>query len=113
MAVSTQSLKVRRIVVPPVTVFVVHIQLADVIRYKPALLTGIFLIDCIRVLVLNYVAFVDSLAPVPARQWVFRVSQFDLGGTTYGTSGSAFCLVDIRKFMVHLPSKERRRDYRS
>ena len=67
MAVSTQGLKVRRIVVPPVTVFVVYIQLADVLRDKPALLAGIFLMYCIRVLVLDYVALVDSPAPVPAR----------------------------------------------
>jgi hypothetical protein len=77
------------------------------------MLTGILLVQCIWILVLNDVAFVNFFASVPARQWVLGVSQLDLGGTTYGTSGSTFCLVDFRKFMVHLPSRERRRDYRS
>lgn len=74
MTVGTQGLQVGWLIVPTVTVYVVHIQLANVLRDKTTLLAGIFLMDCIWVLVLNYVAFIDSPTPVPARQWVFRVS---------------------------------------
>ena len=39
MAVSAQGLKVRWVVVPPVTVYVVNVKLTDVYWYKPTLLT--------------------------------------------------------------------------
>jgi len=67
MAVSTESLQVVRLVVPTITVNVVNVELADVLWLKPAVFTKVLLVDSVRVLVLNDVALIDSLAPIPAR----------------------------------------------
>jgi hypothetical protein len=66
MAVCTESLQVVLLVVPTITVDVVNVKLADVLWLKPAVLTKVLLVDSVRVLVLDDVALVDSLAPIPA-----------------------------------------------
>ena len=49
VAVSTESLKIRRVVVPSISVNVVYIQLTDVLWLEVAVLAVILLIDCVRV----------------------------------------------------------------
>ena len=66
MAVSTKSLQVVWLVVPAITVNVVNVELTCVLWLKPAVLTKVLLVDSVRVLVLNDVALIDSLAPIPA-----------------------------------------------
>jgi hypothetical protein len=60
VAVSTQGLQISRVVVTTVPVYVVHVELTAMFRNKPAMLTGILLVDGIRILVLLYVSFIDS-----------------------------------------------------
>jgi hypothetical protein len=83
VAVSTERLQVRRVVVEPVSVNVVHVQLADVDWLEVAVLAVILLVDCVRVDRFIVGFLVDSLALVPAAQrgGVF-VSQFDFGKAT-------------------------------
>jgi hypothetical protein len=66
VAVSTKSLQVVRLVVPAITVNVVNVELTCVLWLKPAVLTKVLLVDSVWVLVLNDVALIDSLAPIPA-----------------------------------------------
>lgn len=68
MAVSTQGLQVSRVIVPVIPVYVVYVQLAAVLRHKAAVLAGILLVDHIRVLAIDYVSFIDSLAPIATSQ---------------------------------------------
>ena len=49
VAVSTESLKIRRVVVPSISVNVVYIQLTDVLWLEVAVLAVILLIDCVWV----------------------------------------------------------------
>ena len=49
---------------------------------ETTLLTGVFLVECIWVLVLDDVTFIDCLAPIPTREGIVLVSEFDLGVTT-------------------------------
>ena len=49
---------------------------------ETTLLTGVFLVECVWVLVLNDVAFIDCLASIPAREGIVLVSEFDLSVTT-------------------------------
>jgi hypothetical protein len=47
VAVSTKSLQVRWVIVPPISVYVVHIELAGMNWVEPALLADILLVDCV------------------------------------------------------------------
>ena len=68
--------------VPAIPVDVVNVKLTAVDWDETTLLTGVFLVECVWVLVLNDVAFVNCLAPIPAREGIVTVSKFDLGVTT-------------------------------
>jgi hypothetical protein len=61
-------------IVPPVTVFVVYIKLADVYWYEPTLLTFCAFMSSVWILVVDDVAFIDSLASVPTREWIGFIS---------------------------------------
>jgi hypothetical protein len=62
VAVSTQGLQINGVIVGTVSVYVVYIELTGVFWDKPAVFTGILLVDSIWILVLLYVSFVNSLA---------------------------------------------------
>jgi hypothetical protein len=64
VAVSTESLQVRWVVVPTITVYVVYVKLTAVFRNESAMQAGIFLVQGVWVLVLLNVSFIDSLATV-------------------------------------------------
>jgi hypothetical protein len=64
VAVGTQGLKISRVIVAVIPVYVVYIQLAAVLRYKAAVLAGILLVYHIWVLAFVNISFIDSLAPV-------------------------------------------------
>ena len=68
--------------VPAIPVDVVNVKLTAVDWDETTLLTGVFLVECVWVLVLNNVTFVDCLAPIPARERIVLVSEFNLGLTT-------------------------------
>ena len=68
--------------VPTIAVNVVNVKLTAVDWDETTLLTGVFLVECVWVLVLNNVTFVNCLAPIPAREGIVLVSEFDLGLTT-------------------------------
>jgi hypothetical protein len=55
-------LQISGVVVPTITVYVVYIQLTAMSRNESAMLTGILLVDCVWILVLLDVSFIDSLA---------------------------------------------------
>jgi hypothetical protein len=61
---------------------VVNVELTDVCWNEAALLADIFLVDCVWVLVLDDVTFIDCLAPVPTLKRSALVSKFNLGKTT-------------------------------
>jgi hypothetical protein len=61
---------------------VVNVELTDVCWNEATLLAGIFLMDCVWVLVLDDVTFIDCLAPVPALKRSALISEFNLGKTT-------------------------------
>jgi hypothetical protein len=61
---------------------VVNIKLADVDWDETTLLAGVLLVDCIWVLVLNDVTFIDCLAPIPALNGSGLISKFNLGLST-------------------------------
>jgi hypothetical protein len=67
MAVSTQSLQVRRVIIPTVTVYVVYIQLRDVYWLEVTLLAVVLTISVVRRTYLHLVNFVDGIASVPTR----------------------------------------------
>jgi hypothetical protein len=69
-------------VVPTIPVDVVNVKLTAVDWDETTLLTGVLLVECVWVLVLNNVTFVDCLAPIPAREGIVLVSEFNLGLTT-------------------------------
>ena len=68
--------------VPTVAVNVVNVKLAAVDWCKTTVLANVFFVDCVWVLVLNDVTFIDCLAPIPAREGIVLVSEFDLSVTT-------------------------------
>ena len=83
MAVSAERLQVGRVVVPPVTVYVVYVQLADMYWLKVAVLAVVLLVDCVWVGVLVNGFLVDSLALVASTEGCcFGVSKFDFGRAT-------------------------------
>ena len=49
---------------------------------ETTVLADVLLVECIWVLVLNDVTFIDCLAPIPVREGIVLVSEFDLGVTT-------------------------------
>jgi len=49
---------------------------------ETTLLAGVLLVDCIWVLVLNDVTFIDCLAPIPALNGSGLISKFNLGLST-------------------------------
>jgi hypothetical protein len=69
-------------VVPTVAVNVVNIKLTAVDWDETTVLADVLLVDCVWVLVLNDVTFIDCLAPIPAREGIVLVSEFDLSVTT-------------------------------
>ena len=68
--------------VPTVAVNVVNVKLTAVDWDETTVLAGILLVDCVRVLVLDDVTFIDCLAPIPTREGIVLVSEFDLSVTT-------------------------------
>ena len=74
---------------------------------EPTLLTFIFLVNSVRVLVFNYVALVDSDAPVSTMQRFVFIPQFNLSGTTDRARSRARLFVMLAKLVVHLLGKER------
>ena len=68
--------------VPTVAVNVVNVKLTAVDWDETTVLAGVLLVDCVRVLVLDDVTFIDCLAPIPAREGIVLVSEFDLSVTT-------------------------------
>ena len=68
--------------VPAIPVNVVNVKLATVDWDETTVLADVLLVDCVWVLVLNDVTFIDCLAPIPAREGIVLVSEFDLGVTT-------------------------------
>ena len=83
MAVSTQSLKVRRVIIPTVTVYVVYIQLRDVYWLEVTVFAVILLVDCVWIGVLVDGFLVDSLTLVASTEGCcFGVSKFDFSRAT-------------------------------
>jgi hypothetical protein len=83
VAVSTKGLQIGRVVVPTVTVDMVHVELTDVYRLKVTVLAIIFLMNCVRVSVLVNGFLVDSLTLVASTEGCcFRISKFDFGRAT-------------------------------
>lgn len=68
--------------VPAIPVNVVNVKLTAVDWDETTLLAGVFLVECVWVLVLDDVTFIDCLAPIPAREGIVLVSEFNLGLTT-------------------------------
>ena len=68
--------------VPAIPVNVVNVKLTAVDWDETTLLTSVFLVECIWVLVLDDVTFIDCLASIPAREGIVLVSKFDLSVTT-------------------------------
>ena len=60
----------------------VNVELTDVDWYEATLLAGVLLMDCVWVLVLDDVTFIDCLAPIPATDGPVLISEFNLGKTT-------------------------------
>jgi hypothetical protein len=69
-------------VVPAIPVNVVNVKLTAMDWDETTLLADVLLVDCVWVLVLDDVTFIDRLAPIPAREGIVLVSEFDLGVTT-------------------------------
>ena len=68
--------------VPAIPVNVVNVKLTAVDWDETTVLANVFFVDCVWVLVLDDVTFIDCLAPIPAREGIVLVSEFDLGMTT-------------------------------
>ena len=60
----------------------VNVKLADVDWDEATLFTGVLLVNCVWVLRLNNVTFVDFPAPVSTRDGIILVSEFKFGITT-------------------------------
>ena len=80
----------------------VNVELANVYWYEPTLLTlcafvlGVW-IDAVVIGSLPYCA-----TAVPASKWILFISQLNLSGATNRARGSAFLLVMVSEFVVHL-----------
>jgi hypothetical protein len=61
---------------------VVNVKLADVDWDEATLLAVVLLVDCVWVLRVDNVTFIDCLAPVPAGDGSVLISEFNLGVTT-------------------------------
>jgi hypothetical protein len=61
---------------------VVNVKLADVDWDEATLLAVVLLVDCVWVLRVDNVTFIDCLAPVPAIDGSVLISEFNLGMTT-------------------------------
>jgi hypothetical protein len=61
---------------------VVNVKLAEVDWDEATLLAGVLLVDCVWVLRVDNVTFIDCLAPVPAIDGSVLISELDLGITT-------------------------------
>jgi hypothetical protein len=61
---------------------VVNVKLADVDWDEATLLAVVLLVDCVWVLRVDNVTFIDCLAPVPAIDGSVLISEFNLGVTT-------------------------------
>ncbi len=68
--------------VPAIPVNVVNVKLTAVDWDETTVLTGLLLVDCVWVLVLDDVTFVNCLASVSTREGIVLVSELDLGITT-------------------------------
>ena len=68
--------------VPTVAVNVVNVKLTAVDWHETTALAGLLLVECVWVLVLDNITFVNCLASVSAREGIVLVSEFDLGMTT-------------------------------
>ena len=68
--------------VPAIPVNVVNVKLAAVDWDETTVLAGLLLVDCVWVLVLDNITFVNCLASVSAREGIVLVSEFDLCMTT-------------------------------
>jgi hypothetical protein len=73
----------------------VYIQLGDVYWYEPTLLTFCAFMSSVWILVVNYVALIDSLTTVSTGEWIGFISQLDLSGATNRARGSAFFFVMV------------------
>jgi hypothetical protein len=62
------------LIIPTVTVFVVYIKLTDVYWYESTLLTFSTFMSSVWILVVDDVAFVDSLASIPTGKWIGFIS---------------------------------------
>ena len=60
----------------------VNVKLTAVDWDEATVLAGLLLVDCVWVLRLDDVTFVNCLASVSAREWIVLVSEFDFGMTT-------------------------------
>jgi hypothetical protein len=61
---------------------VVNVKLADVDWDEATLLAVVLLVDCVWVLRVDNVTFIDCLAPIPAVDGSVLISEFNLGLTT-------------------------------
>ena len=68
--------------VPAIPVDVVNVKLAAMDWDETTVLAGVLLVDCVWVLVLDNITFVNCFASVPAREGIVLVSEFNLGVTT-------------------------------
>jgi hypothetical protein len=69
-------------VVPAIPVNVVNVKLAAMDWDETTVLAGLLLVECVWVLVLDNITFVNCLASVSAREGIVLVSEFNLGMTT-------------------------------
>jgi hypothetical protein len=74
MTVSAKSLEIVWLIIPTVTVFVVYIKLTDVYWYESTLLTFSAFVLGVWILVVDDVAFVDSLTSIPTGKWIGFIS---------------------------------------
>ena len=68
--------------VPAIPVNVVNVKLAAMDWDETTVLAGVLLVECVWVLVLDNITFVNCLASVPAGEGIVLVSEFNLGMTT-------------------------------
>lgn len=102
MAVSTESLQVGRVVVPSITVYVVHIKLTGMHWSEVTVLAVVFFVNCVWVLQLVLALLVDCLALVScAEVLAFFISQFNFSRATDFTDASPICLINLRKTVLH------------
>ena len=74
----------------------VNVKLAEVDWDKSTVLAGVLLMDCVWILVLDDVTFIDLLTPIPATDGSVLISEFNLGKTTDRAGASPRSLINIR-----------------